>query len=298
MSHIKIGISSWSDAAFVKSGFYPAEVKTAGERLAYYAGRFQLAEVDSTYHFFATSQNLKLWLENTSKHFTFDVRAFSLFTGHPTPYAAFPKAFREKYADSLKAKPVLYLHHLLKEAADDLWEGFARTLAAFRSDGKLGVVLFQFPPWFHPTDDSLKHIQECRARLAEYPLAVEFRVGSWLNSEHKDETIGFLRKLQISLVCVDEPQGLKSSVPPSADVTAPVAFIRFHGRNKDNWERKGAVPADKFDYLYRREELEEWVPKIRTMAGEAKELHLIFKNKHADYPVRNAMQMAELLDIP
>jgi uncharacterized protein YecE (DUF72 family) len=140
LSHIKIGISSWSDAAFVKSGFYPSEVKTADERLAYYAARFPVAEIDSTYHFFATSQNLQLWLENTPAGFTFDVRAFSLFTGHPTPFAALPKAFREKYGDALGAKPVLYLHHLSPEAVDDLWEGFARTAAAFRAAGKLAAL--------------------------------------------------------------------------------------------------------------------------------------------------------------
>lgn len=297
MSHIKIGISSWSDAAFVKSGFYPDYVKTAGDRLAHYAARFPVAEIDSTYHFFATSQNLRLWLDNTPEGFTFDVRAFSLFTGHPTPFAAFPKAFREKYGDALRAKPVLYLHHLPPEAVDDLWEGFARTAATFGAAGKLGVVLFQFPPWFHPTEENSKHIRDCRARLAEYPMAVEFRVGSWLNDERSEETMKLLRELKIALVCVDEPQGLKSSVPPTAAVTSPLAFIRFHGRNRENWERKDAVPADRFDYLYSRDELEAWVPKIRAMAEEAEELHLIFKNKHADYPVRNAQEMMALLGV-
>ncbi|OGO39757.1 MAG: hypothetical protein A2147_00170, partial [Chloroflexi bacterium RBG_16_57_8] len=288
MGRILVGISSWSEPAFVDSGFYPAEVKTAAQRLVYYASRFPVAEIDSTFHFFATTNNLKLWLDNTPDGFSFNVKAYSLFTLHPTPFSSLPKGFRETYAGKLPAKATLYLHHLPEDAADDLWQGFARTAGTFRAAGKLGAVLFQFPPYFHPSEESLKHIEICRNRLPEYPLAVEFRVGSWLNDEHRKETLAFLRKLDIALVCVDEPQGFKSSVPPEAEITASLALVRFHGRNQDNWEKKGVMSTDRFNYLYNREELQEWVPRIKRMANQAEKVHVIFKNKHADYPAQNA----------
>jgi uncharacterized protein YecE (DUF72 family) len=126
---------------------------------------------------------------------------------------------------------------------------------------------------------------------------MEFRVGSWLNDEHLKDTLNFLRELDISLVCVDEPQGFKSSLPPVAEATAPLAVIRFHGRNAENWEKKGIMSTDRFNYLYSREELQEWVPRIKAVAKKAQEVHVIFKNKHADYPVRNALEMKELLDL-
>ncbi|MBI4596222.1 MAG: DUF72 domain-containing protein, partial [Candidatus Tectomicrobia bacterium] len=107
----------------------------------------------------------------------------------------------------------------------------------------------------------------------------------------------FLGKEDLSLVCVDEPQGFKSSVPPITEITAPLALIRFHGRNTENWERKGLSSTEKFNYLYSDEELMEWSPRILEMAKKAAELHVIFKNKHADFPVRNAMQMKELLGL-
>ena len=99
MGRILVGISSWAEPELVQSGFYPAEVKTPEARLSYYASRFPVAEIDSSYHFFPTQRNLELWLENTPDGFTFDVKAFSLFTQHPTPFTALPRTIREKYAE-------------------------------------------------------------------------------------------------------------------------------------------------------------------------------------------------------
>jgi uncharacterized protein YecE (DUF72 family) len=126
---------------------------------------------------------------------------------------------------------------------------------------------------------------------------MEFRVGSWLDDEHKSRTLNLLRKLNIALVCVDEPQGFRSSVPPESEVTARLAVVRFHGRNDENWEKKGIMSTERFNYLYSPGELTEWVPKIRSMAEKADTVHVIFKNKHADYPIRNAIEMKGLLGV-
>ena len=294
MGRIQIGISSPAEAELVKSGFYPAGIKTAGERFGYYAFRFSVTEIDASYHYFPTRRNMSLWLESTPPGFTYDVRAFSLFTGHPTPWSSFPKSFREKYASRIEAKGNIYPHHVPDEGLDELWGIFISDLEAFRAAGKLGAALFQFPPWFHPEPANYEYLAECRARLPSYPLAVEFRAGSWLESR-LDETLRFLRRQSMALVCVDEPQGFKSSLPPVAEATSRLGVIRFHGRNRETWEAKGIRMTEKFNYLYSREELEEWAPRLRAMAAETDELHVIFKNKHADFPVRNALEMQELL---
>jgi len=296
MGKILVGISSWADRGLVRSDSYPPQAGTPGARLAHYASLFPVAEIDSSYHFFPTQQSLKLWLQNTPEGFTFDVKAFSLFTGHPTRLTALPRTVRERYGEQIQAKTSVYPHHLPRAAVDELWEIFTRTIALFKEAGRLGAVLFQFPPWFHPEPGNFDYIAACRERLRPCPMAVEFRVASWLE-KHRGETLDFLRQQAITLVCVDEPQGLRSSVPPLAEVTAPLAIVRFHGRNRENWERKG-VPADeRFSYLYRQDELMEWVPRIRLMAERAGEVHVIFKNKHADFPVRNALRMRELLGL-
>ena len=294
MERIRLGISSWSTPELEKS-FYPTEARSAADRLRYYSSKFSVAEIDSSFHFFPTSHNVELWLGNTPDGFAFDVRAFSLLTGHPTALEALPKSIRDKYASQIQAKGNIYSHHLPPEVIDELWAVFGLTIDRFQAVGKLGAVLFQFPPWFHPEMDNYDYISACRDRLLQNRVAVEFRVGSWLEG-HKEETLEFLRKLDITLVCVDEPQGFTSSLPPVAEATADLAIIRFHGRNAGTWEKKG-IPADeRFNYLYNEEELEEWVPKIRHLA-ESSEVHVIFKNKHADYPVRNVLQMQKLLGI-
>ena len=96
---------------------------------------------------------------------------------------------------------------------------------------------------------------------------------------------------------VDEPQGFKSSVPPVTAVTSSdLALVRFHGRNAETWEAKGIAPAERFRYLYSRDELGEWVPRIRQAAGEARETHVLMNNCYANYGTTNARELALLLE--
>ncbi|HTY82090.1 MAG TPA: DUF72 domain-containing protein, partial [Dehalococcoidales bacterium] len=182
MAKILIGISSWAEPELIKTGFYPADVKTPAERLKYYASQFSVAEIDSTYHFFPSRHNLDLWLENTPDGFKFNVRAYSLFTGHPTQFASLPGAIREKYGEQIKARSGIYPHHLSPEAADELWEIFKRNIERFQSAGKLGTVFFQFPPWFHATDQAnYEIVAQCSERLKPYRMAAEFRTPGWVH---------------------------------------------------------------------------------------------------------------------
>jgi uncharacterized protein YecE (DUF72 family) len=295
MGRILVGISAWADPELAKSGFYPAELKTSAERLHYYAQKFSLTEIDSSYHFMPTRRNVSLWIESTPPGFVFDVKAFSLFTGHPTPLESLPGDLREKARSALNKQNHLYIHGLSQEIADDIWERFARSVLPLHSAGKLGLIDFQFPAWFHPSPENFDYISRCREKLSQYRLAVEFRTGGWLEEGNRERTLHFLRKNGLCLVCVDEPQGLKSSVPILDEVTAPIGVVRFHGRNTGNWEAKNIPVSEKYSYLYNEAELREWLPKIEGMAGKAEEIHVIFKNKHRDFPVRNARMMMEML---
>jgi uncharacterized protein YecE (DUF72 family) len=174
---------------------------------------------------------------------------------------------------------------------------FVSALRPLHANGKLGAILLQFPHWFYPGQSSIEHIRWCKQRLADYRVAVEFRNSHWLEAEHRDSSLAFLQSNGLAYVCVDEPQGHKSSVPPVAEVTSPdLAYVRFHGRRSETWEKGGVTVQERFKYLYSQEELQEWVPKIRDLAEDAAEVHVLLNTNYEDYAVRSARQLKGMLD--
>jgi uncharacterized protein YecE (DUF72 family) len=163
--------------------------------------------------------------------------------------------------------------------------------------GKLGIVLFQFPPWFYPGAQQLDYITICKERLPQYHVAVEFRNNVWLSEKNRAMTLDLLTRNDLPFVCVDEPQGFKSSVPPLAEVTSDIGLVRFHGRNTETWEKKGIGPAERFNYLYTEEELTPWASKITELAKQTRELHILFNNCHEDKAVINARQICFMLGL-
>ncbi|MCJ7492554.1 MAG: DUF72 domain-containing protein [Dehalococcoidia bacterium] len=289
---ILVGTCSWADKSLVDCNcFYPPHASTPEARLRFYSSRFPIVEVDSTYYGLPTDTNAALWVERTPPEFVFDVKAFRLLTHHPTPPETLPKDVREALGDLAREKRNLYYRDFPPQIRDDVWRRFADALLPLDSAGKLGIVLFQFPPWFLPGRDSSAHILEAQERLPQYRVAVEFRNNRWLSDRNRERTIDFMRGHNIPLVCVDEPQGFPSSVPPLPEATAEIAVVRFHGRNREMWERRGATTADRFDYLYSEDELKDWVSPVERLAAATREVHVLMNNCVRDKAVVNAGQM-------
>ncbi len=292
---ILVGTCSWADKTLIDSGWYPREAKTPEERLRYYAEQFPIVEVDSTYYGLPAERNAALWVERTPPQFVFDVKSYALFTHHPAPLRSLPKDVREALPPSLQEKRNVYYRDVPPAVREELWGRFANALLPLDSAGKLGTVLFQFPPWFLPGRDGREYILEAKERLGQYAMAVEFRNNLWLSEPNQEQTLAFLSENGVPYVCVDEPQGFRNSVPPVVAATAPVALVRLHGRNAETWTKKGIGAAERFDYLYGEEELGEWAPRVRRLSEEAREVHVLFNNCHRDYAVRNARQIGEML---
>ena len=291
-ARILAGTCSWADKSLVDCGrFYPPKLKTPEERLRYYAEQFPLVEVDSTYYGLPSERNSALWVERTPPVFTFDVKGFRLMTQHPTPPSALPKDLRESLPAPLQAKKNLYPRDLPARVIDEVWQRFESALLPLDSAGKLGVVVLQFPPWFLPGAESRDHLLEAKQRLPQYQLAVEFRNGRWLSEHNAGRTIEFLREHKLAFVCVDEPQGFESSVPPVAEATSDVALVRFHGRNTSTWAARGISAAERFDWLYSEGDLREWLPRIEKLAKETREVHLLMNNCREDKAVVGARQL-------
>ncbi|MDQ6683130.1 MAG: DUF72 domain-containing protein, partial [Chloroflexota bacterium] len=140
--------------------------------------------------------------------------------------------------------------------------------------------------------------REARERIGtDIPVAVEFRNASWLNERNGERTLSFLESHRIPFVMVDAPPGMKSSLPPTVAVTSPqLAVVRFHGRRTETWEAKGIPVVERFRYLYSRDELGEWVPRIREAATRAADVHVLMNNCYANYGTTNAREIAAMLE--
>ena len=290
------GSCSWTDKTLVEDAdWYPRRTMSAEERLRYYAAQFPLTEIDSTYYAPPAERQVALWAERTPDGFRFDVKAYSLLTGHPTRPRSLWRDLREALPAEIAEKRNVYPKHLGPEAMGEAWRRFEAALRPMHEAGKLGAVLFQYPPWFGPRRDNRAEIEALRDRLPDYRISVEFRSPRWLAEERdRDRTLGMLEEHRLVFVCVDAPP--VSDLPRVLAVTNPDMFmVRFHGRSDATWKDTSGSAAERFRYLYSEEELEELVPPIAEHAAEARETHLLMNNCYQDYSVRNAAQMRDLL---
>ena len=295
MSEILVGTSSWTDKTLIDCGrFYPATAKTPEARLRFYASQFPIVEVDTSYYAIPTEQTAKQWVERTPGRFVFNVKAFRLLTTHQTQPNVLPKHVRESLPVE---KKTIYYKDLPNELLDAVWSEFRAALRPLAEAGKLGIILFQFPPWFLPNKESLRHIEQCLERMEGYRLAVEFRHPMWFAGSGRERTLGFERERGIAHVIVDEPQGLKTSVPAVWEVTRrDIAVVRLHGRNHGTWEKKGLKTAsERFDYWYDEKELKALAPEIDAIANEAERVHVLFNNNFQDQGQRGAQMLQNLL---
>lgn len=290
------GSCSWADRTLVQEAdWYPRRSMNATERLGYYAARFPLTEIDSTYYAPPSEQQARLWAQRTPEGFRFDVKAYSLLTGHPTR----PQSLWRDLRDQLPADVVqgrnLYARHLSADLLGEAWRRFDAALRPLHEAGRLGAVLFQYPPWFTPRSDNRAEIEALPDRLPDYRISVEFRSPRWLETERdRERTLALLSERGLVFVCVDAPA--VSRLPRLLAVTNPeLMVVRFHGRRDETWSGHTATAAERFRYLYSKQELAELARPIAAMASEAREVHLLMNNCYRDYSVRNADQLRAVL---
>ncbi len=292
MGEIRVGTASWTDRTLIASGWYPPEASTPAKRLQFYASRFPLVEVDATYYALPAEQTAASWAERTPASFTFNVKAFSLFTQHPTRVAALPADLRPAVQQAGQEKDNVYLKNVDPAVAEEAWKRFLAALEPLRQAGQLGAILLQFPPWFPISRANKDYIRACARRVAPRQVCVEFRNRTWMTPDNQQETLQFLSAHHLPYVCVDMPQGFPSSIPPVLAATADLAVVRMHGHS-EHWDSKDI--HERFGYRYTQAELAGWAPRIRTLAEEAQTTHVLFNNCYRDYAQVNAQQLADLL---
>lgn len=293
---IKVGATSWAEKSLLSSGWYPASAKDAASRLRYYASWFDLVENDSAYYALFEPSRAEQWVERTPPGFIMNVKAYAPLTKHYTDPRRLPPDLREALPEEVLKKERVYQKDLGSDLLQEITVRFRRSLAPLHDAGKLGAVLFQFPPWFVPSPKNRAWLPKIRSLFPDYPIAVEFRNESWVKGEEKlERTLSLLADHDLAFVAVDAPKGAKNAMPPVAEVTSSLAMVRLHGRDSVRWERTSASARERFRYDYTQAELEEWVPTIQRLADESEVTHVLFNNCYRDRAVTNARQMKELL---
>jgi len=285
---ILTGTAGWADATLIRSGWYPRGTRTAGDRLRYYASQFPLVEADAPYYALPSAATVAGWIEAAPDGFTMDIKAFSLLTGHRTRVATLPADLRTGVrGSSLTAATAP------DGLVADVWDRFQQTFEPLRKAGRLGLVLLQFPPSCRADSAGRAQIQAALRHCDPLPAAVEFRHGSWLAPDHRDQTWDLLRDHGAAYVCSDMPQSHPGSVPPLLAVTANKAVIRLHGHSSA-WEH--GSKEDRYRYEYSASELSTWAERAGFLAESAEEVHVVVNTCCAGAAQRAAAALRDQLD--
>jgi uncharacterized protein YecE (DUF72 family) len=248
-------------------------------------------EVDATYYALPAERNAVLWAERTPHGFIFHIKAYSMLTGHPTLVKSIPKVLGGELPKDLLAK--VRAKEFPKEVVEAAFDMFRAALRPLKEAGKLGCLLFQFPPWFVPSAGAYRWLELVREKLPDHRLAVEFRNWRWIRPPEKERSLLFLQDHDISYVVIDAPW-IKGWEGPLA-VTAPTAYIRFHGRNRENWFKKGVETVERYRYLYKEGELKRWAGKIKRASQQAEQIFAVFNNCYENFGIKNAKTLQRLL---
>lgn len=253
---IYVGTSGYSYKDW-KGIFYP-EIISDGEMLPFYSVQYNFTEINSTYYKMPSYFVFKNLNEKTPENFTFSVKAFGGFT----------HSRDSKEEDALK---------------------FIEALKPVKENGKLGCIVFQFPYSFHNTLANQGYLEGIREMFKDEKIVFEFRNSLWA----KQETMGFLLQRNIGWVCVDEPD-IKGLIRPAVAATSDIGYVRFHGRNRENWYNHNEA-YERYNYLYSEEELLEWISRINYIEKHTKTTFVAFNNHFRAQGAKNASMLKSLL---
>jgi uncharacterized protein YecE (DUF72 family) len=274
MAPIRIGTCSWADESLTKY-FYPRGIKGAEERLHYYTDRFDTVEANSTYYHLPAREMVERWAERTPEGFVMHVKAFGVMTRHPVKVEQLPPDLRDEAPLDNRGR----VERPSREFRAEIFSRFHDALEPLRETGKLGGILLQFPSYVVPKPASLDYLEWAVEQLQGDEALVEFRHAAWLDDEHRDETLAFLERHGMTYVIVDAPRtDARNVLPTVVATTSPTAYVRFHGRNAETWNKRTGSAAERFDYLYSDDELREWAGQLRELGERAEVVYAMFNN--------------------
>jgi uncharacterized protein YecE (DUF72 family) len=286
---IVVGTSSWADPGFVEH-WYPHGLP-ANERLGFYAERFEAVELNSSFYAIPRRATVEGWTERTPDGFVFDVKLHRLLSGHAAQLKELPTDLRDQAETNergrVAADPALI---------DEMVRRTAEAMAPLAETGKLGAYLLQLTPAFDPREHELDELLPMIEGLAPTTVAVEFRRRSWASPKRFEGVLDWLTGHGAAFVCVDSPPGDHVPIFPPVDAVTDdaLAYLRCHGRNTEGYLHGRSV-AERFDYDYSAEELEEIAGRARSLEADAEQVHVMFNNNARELAPKAARGLRTIL---
>lgn len=253
---IYVGTSGFSYDDW-REHFYPAELNK-NQFLTYYAQRLGALEINYTYYRKPTARTMAGLAEKSGGRLNFVVKLHGSMTHERT-------------------------------ASPDDYRAFLDACTPLRDGDHLGALLAQFPYSFHYNEANRDYLKRLRDHMGDNDVIVEMRNARWV----KQDTFALLKDLNFGWCNVDEPP-LKGLLPPTSVATSDIGYVRFHGRNAQQWfEHEHAY--ERYNYLYTEAELTEWVPKIKMLEKLTKRTYAFTNNHFEAKAVTNALMLLDLL---
>lgn len=263
---LRIGPAGWSYEDW-RGIVYPPQHHGAGRELERIVRYFETVEINTSYYHPVRPEIARVWARKAQANprFKFTAKLFHRFT-------------HERDASAAEEREVK--------------EGFAPIMM----DGQLGALLLQFPWSFKNTLASRQYLAGLFMRFHEYPLVTEVRHASW----NQASALSFFADHGAGFCNIDQPifnfESNGRSLAPTANVTAPLGYVRLHGRNYETWFAQTGGVEMRYDYLYTNEELDEWKGRIQQVAASSQETYVILNNHYQGKAVVNALQMRAKLE--
>jgi len=254
---IYLGTSGFSYADWV-GPVYPKGLQRQ-DWFNFYASQFNSLELNTTYYAIPSLMVVKSLVARAGNGFQFAVKAHQDITHGRQPDESTYRSFKE-------------------------------ILKPFTDSGTLGCILLQFPYNFFYNRNNQAYLEQVKSKFSDFPLVVELRNALWI----KTEVFHWLKGMNIGFCCVDEPH-LPRLMPPVARITGDIAYVRFHGRNAAKWWQPEHA-YERYDYTYSKEELDDWVPKIKRLDSEAEKTFVFANNHWRGQSVDTIRQLKLMLD--
>ncbi|MEA2351857.1 MAG: hypothetical protein QOJ14_271 [Thermoleophilaceae bacterium] len=286
---ILVGTSSWADPGFVEE-WYPQGMP-ARERLGWYAERFEVVELNSSFYAVPERGTVARWARATPPGFTFDVKLHRLLSRHAARIDSLPPDLRDGVSLGPRGRV-----RLTPELESAMLDATLDAVAPLEEAGKLGSFLLQLTPAFSPDKNELDELRGILAALHPRRVAIELRNRLWVKGDRAEDTLSWMSENGAAYVAVDAPREDHVPIMPPIDAVTrdDLAYMRLHGRNAEGYMH-GKTVAERFAWDYSDDELQEITGRVGAMAEEAGEVHVLFNNNRgADAPT-SARRFRELV---